>query len=396
MKHPLTLIALFLAVTTPVTGQQKLALTRPDAEFGEPYTSLRSIRELSDGRVLVADPIDKVVHLLDFKTGTVIKVGREGQGPEEYMVPMSLFSMPDGGALLQDLGNRRFLTIGANGKIGKAVTPPTPPAPSGTSGERRMMFGGFFNAQASDAKGNLYAQGMAMPDADGKAADSMPVSRWSPGTDRIDTLAWLPVTEGMRPTIQRDAGRSTMMVRLGTGAAWPRQVAWAVASDGRIAVVTPEPYQVTWIAGARRTAGPVNPYAPIKVTEADKKEYRDQMARARPIVAMIGGGPRTPPPNVGAPSLNEIEFPATKPAFSGTNVVFVTPEGEVWVQRLRPASDPVPLYDVFDDQGRKVGEVTLRPKSRVVGFGNGTVYVTRSDEDDLQYLERYRRPSQLR
>jgi hypothetical protein len=46
---------------------------------------------------------------------------------------------------------------------------------------------------------------------------------------------------------------------------------------------------------------------------------------------------------------------------------------------------------VFDQQGRKIAEVTLRPRSRVVGFGQGTVYVARSDEDDLQYLERYRR-----
>ena len=37
------------------------------------------------------------------------------------------------------------------------------------------------------------------------------------------------------------------------------------------------------------------------------------------------------------------------------------------------------------------GLVVLRPKSRVAGFGRGTVYVSRLDEDDLVYLERYRR-----
>jgi hypothetical protein len=69
----------------------------------------------------------------------------------------------------------------------------------------------------------------------------------------------------------------------------------------------------------------------------------------------------------------------------------MTPEGQVWVQRVKPASDKTPSYDVFDGAGNLVGSVTLRPKSRVAGFGKGTVYVVRSDEDDLQYLERYRR-----
>ena len=51
----------------------------------------------------------------------------------------------------------------------------------------------------------------------------------------------------------------------------------------------------------------------------------------------------------------------------------------------------MPSYDVFDGAGTLVRQVTLRPRSRVVGFGNGTVYLVRLDEDDLQYLERYRR-----
>ena len=64
----------------------------------------------------------------------------------------------------------------------------------------------------------------------------------------------------------------------------------------------------------------------------------------------------------------------------------------MYVERLRKAGDRVPVYDVFDGAGRLSRQITLRPRSRVVGFGKGTVYVTRSDEDDLQYLERYRRP----
>ena len=46
------------------------------------------------------------------------------------------------------------------------------------------------------------------------------------------------------------------------------------------------------------------------------------------------------------------------------------------------------VADVEDLIARKV---SLNPNSRVIGFGKGTVYVVRTDDDDLQYLERYKR-----
>lgn len=70
----------------------------------------------------------------------------------------------------------------------------------------------------------------------------------------------------------------------------------------------------------------------------------------------------------------------------------MTPGGEVWVLRTRPAGDKIPTYDVFDKTGTLVKKVSLNPSSRVIGFGKGTVYVVRTDDDDLQYLQRYARP----
>ena len=52
--------------------------------------------------------------------------------------------------------------------------------------------------------------------------------------------------------------------------------------------------------------------------------------------------------------------------------------------------DDVPSYDVFDSWGARVGTVKLPPNGRLVGFGRNSAYVVRTDEDDLQYLQRYR------
>lgn len=43
--------------------------------------------------------------------------------------------------------------------------------------------------------------------------------------------------------------------------------------------------------------------------------------------------------------------------------------------------------------GRLVLKVRLQPRSRVIGFGKGSVYVVRRDDEDLEYLERYRLPA---
>lgn len=63
--------------------------------------------------------------------------------------------------------------------------------------------------------------------------------------------------------------------------------------------------------------------------------------------------------------------------------------GEVWVLRTRPAGDKISTYDVSNRAGALFKSVALNPRSRVVLFGKGTVYVVRADEDDLRHLQRY-------
>jgi hypothetical protein len=388
------LIHLFLAVAA--ISQQKTALIKPDAEYAEPFTSIRGVRELANGKVLVSDVQDKVVQLIDFGANTTVKIGREGQGPEEYMLPMGLFGMPDGSVVLQDMGNRRFLQILPDGKIGKSFSPPAPSAQSSANAGRGtfVVGAGLLNVRGVDAKGHLYFQGMGIPaDGSSAAADSVPLMTWDRVSPRVDTVAWLPIPANQRPQVTRDGNRQSVMVRIGGGGAWPRQTSWMPAPDGRIAIVSPEPYQVTWLSGKSRVAGPVIQASLPKVTEADKKAWLDRQSRQRPVMVAFGGpGGRNAPAPRGAPQdPSEIEWPETLPAFTGNDAVQMTPDGQVWVQRVKSANDKTPSYDVFDGTGKLVGAVTLRPRSRIAGFGKGTVYVVRTDEDDLQYLERYRR-----
>ena len=67
----------------------------------------------------------------------------------------------------------------------------------------------------------------------------------------------------------------------------------------------------------------------------------------------------------------------------------ICPAGEAWVERSVPAGAPR-IMDVFDAAGVLKGRITLPAGRRLVGFGNGVVYLRHSDESDLQHLERYR------
>ncbi len=90
------------------------------------------------------------------------------------------------------------------------------------------------------------------------------------------------------------------------------------------------------------------------------------------------------------PDIDEVEFPDVMPPF-GRSAVRVTGDGEVWVRRQQPSSASTVLYDVFDGDGELARRVAFTGRRSVVGFGDGVVYVTATDEDDLQWLERYPR-----
>ena len=55
--------------------------------YPEAFSFLNGVRELSDGRVLAADPLSQVVLRIDLDAGTADTLGGVGPGPQEYMEP---------------------------------------------------------------------------------------------------------------------------------------------------------------------------------------------------------------------------------------------------------------------------------------------------------------------
>lgn len=377
---------MLLALPVVAQAQITVSLSKPDAQFPDPFTRIAGVREMANGKVLVSDIQDKVVQMIDFAAGHSMKVSREGQGPTEYAIPTSLYGMPKGETWVNDILGRRFLVIDATGKAVRTVALPS--ASGGGGGFVSMSIGGG----GADQTGHIYFQSPPFSAAGPGAPppDSLAITRWDGVKPSMDTVAWMVPAKN---NFSGSGSGGRVLMRIGGAKVFTPAEQWGVAADGAIARVMYSPYRVVWYqpSGGTMAVGPAQAYTPIAVTDADKKEIIEQRKRQRPMTIMIGGPPggrAAAPPNIQLP---DPEFADTKPPFDGNNAVVVSPEGEVWVQRTQPAGAKNPLYDVFDRTGRLVRKMTLNPRSVVRGFGKGTVYVVRTDDDDLQYVERYKR-----
>lgn len=376
--HLLT-AACLASLPIALIAQAPLSLGNPDAEFKEAFTQVGTVRELSNGRVLVVDTRDKTVQLIDFKSGVATKVGRVGAGPGEYGSPARIIALAGDTSAIYDPPNSRYLLIMPEG---------TPGATFRIDDAANSAFGGRGSVpRATDARGRIFFEGSPFnvtPGGGLEPADSAPVMRYDRQTRKLDTLAWVRLADGNARVVGRPQGGLTFTVG---GRAFPARDDWAAMPDGGVAIARVGDYHVDRYSpiGALR-AGPPVKVNPISVTEAEKEVWREQRRSAVGQVQGRGGGP---PPGTPPPRPPEPMFPAFLPPFV-SGATLPRPNGELWVLRSRKASDPIPMYDVFNAGGVMIGRVALPAKSRLVGFGNGMVYVVRRDADDLEYLQRYR------
>lgn len=380
------------ALASPLAAQRGAAavpthaLTRADARHAEPFTTVAGVRELADGRLVVVDRGEKSIQLLDLAAGSAVRVGHEGGGPNEYRQPNSAFPLPGDSTLVFDIGSMRYVVVAPNGTVARTFSTMDP-----ESGSMRLLL-----ARGTDGAGNLYFldRGLsAGPGAVPVARDSGTVLRYDPRTKAVASVATVALPE-TKINASGSAGQRQVMVRSTPFAA---QDDWTPGLDGRIAIVRHEPYRVEWLApSGQRVTGPAVAYEPLRVTEKDREAWRERSRNPAGGVRIVVGGPpgagSAPAPMVTNARMAEPDdWPERKPPFPAGAAIVAT-DGRLWVQRSTPAGDDVPRYDIFDSFGRLVARATLPSASRLVGFGRNSAYVVQKDENDLEYLERYRLP----
>lgn len=365
-------------------------LSRPELTLDESFSAVTGFRELRDGRILVADAREKTFRLFDPRTGASSPVGREGKGPAEWGNLSRLHALPGDSTLMEDAINDRFLVIAPDGR-----TLSTWRLPDGSIVSFSTLRGVAGHQMIFERQRPSATPGPRSP-----APGIADILRYDRRTQRIDTIGELARPKGEISYVRMLEGGMIQSVTNMPFAALDQVV---VAPDGRVAAVRGAPYRVDWIAVDRSvTRGPVADAPRVRVTSAERKAFLESQVRPGQIIvsgpaggppqstasrgAARGGAMAIPP---GAMDIGDVTWPEQKPPFL-SGAALAAPDGRVWVQRTRAHDDSVATYDVFDASGKVVERVALPRGARLVGFGEGAVWLARPDEDDLLRLERHR------
>jgi hypothetical protein len=356
-----------------------------DAEYSEPFSSLMTVREMEDGTVMAADPLSQVLLRVDMASNTADTLGRVGGGPQEYRQPDQVFPLPADSTLLVDLGKGQLTVVDPRGTFHTGM-------------KMTMVEEGspilLVQPRFVDQEGRLYFEGGFW--SGDQPQDSIQISRYDRTTGETRGLGW---TWRTPPIVTRmGEGIRTRQVQMA-----PRDD-WAVAPDGSVAFVRANGYQVEWhLPDGQVVIGPPNPVETPALTDEDKYAYFQAPAPAGLRVTVFRGSDGAADMSMtraggGSRSRDEIDLTAYEwadryPPFQSGRAS-VSPDGRLWVRRwLNPEVSPV--MDVFDRAGEKLGSVELPLGRRLVGWGSTgdgdpAIYLVRTDEFDLKWLERYR------
>jgi hypothetical protein len=366
MTHSSAAVAVcFSALAAAVVFQQApraITLRPADATLGEEFTSLYSVRELADGRVLISDySRDNRVVVADLALGRVRRVGNVGAGPREYRQAGRLFALPGDSTLLIDSPDHGvWWLLMHHDSIVSNVLPDLP----------ALRIAGK-NLWGADSRGRVLGVRQAgaellTPTHNKERLVAVIANR---NDSRGDTIASLRGAE-FQITQTGTRQRPFWVFRQISGTV-PEQA--LMFTDGWVGIVFVEPYRVEWLtASGALVRGPTIPW---EWPRADAKEKAAAFERLKRRVGEKAKADDTPWADRIAP---------IRP-----NALLGTPEGNLLVLRAQWLQAMDTNYDLFDRTGRRIATLALPDSERIVGFGVRSAYVSVRDGDGFHHLRRH-------
>jgi hypothetical protein len=233
-------------------------------------------------------------------------------------------------------------------------------------------------------------------------ADTVAVLRLDIRSGTTDTVARVSSEMAQsQPRMAMTGGTMKMTMTAPDGGA---RDAWAALPDGRVALLRNGDYRVRFIeANGREVVGPPIPHTRIPISAEMKRAAMDSIraglanARAATNRAMGEMGARA---GAGAPPMPNVEFDVREPEQWATHLapwsgIRASPDGRLWVTVPAGIEGSAQHHDVLDGTGRLIARVQFAKGEAPMGFGRGTVYTVRRDDDDLLYLRRYTLPAPI-
>jgi len=368
-------------------------LPRAQLEFPETFSAVSGLRELSDGRVIVADATERTLQLVDPQSRSTSPIGRVGGGPLEWQRPTRLYAIGGDTTLLYDAGNRRFLVLGPLAQ------------PVRTMPQQRIESANGPNSTTTytivpryiDTRGITYLENVVVEfdpvTMRPVAEDSVALLRVARDGRDSETVGWLRT-----PRLINSASIINGSASVSRAHPMAARDEWVAFGNGDIAIVRAKPYRVEWIArDGSRVTGPAIDVERLRISDTEKRainERERQRARGSFSVTTASGAGDATPRQLQMPNLPDItEWPEFKPPFlAGGDNVWTAPNGELWVRRTQGDPKAGDLFDVFKHGGIRSHQVRLPVGARLVGFGKAAMYTAVADSFDVLTVRRHPLP----
>ena len=310
VRHLIIAISLALAASRMSASAQ----VAPSQSL-QPYTGVLkaefskvvSVRELRDGRILIADGRAQRVVLGDFATGVVTQVGRNGLGPGEYDNVFQLYPLGGDSTLMPEHTAGRWLIFDGPRVVRTVLADDPALAAAGAS------------IVGADSLGFVVSRRSARMDPARPASlDSISLIRVSTKTAAVDTIANILRRSGDK--LVRAEPNGSVVVVVQPTADFPSEEE-ALFQDGWLAIARVNPYRVDWRSpNGNWTHGVPLPFTQVPLDMKERHAYSERITSA---------GGLTPPAHA--------QWPATVPPFERTHPfespLLQSPDGTLLIAR---------------------------------------------------------------
>jgi hypothetical protein len=362
-----TLASGALHIRNPATGlwdeatawkiEEELRIGTADGTGPDLFGNLYDFAVDDYGRIYALDEQAREVRVFDPDGRYLRTIGRAGSGPGEFKYPIALRWDGDGRLWVVDHGNARYAIFDTTGAYQTMVRR--------TSGYVRVPWPGGFGDE-----GRLYeTANIAGPNANTWIEGLIAFRVDSPDPVPADTFR-IPDFQGEVFEALNEHGLRSMT----TPVPFAPRLVWHFEPRGALWAAITGNYRIARIDAAGDTTRIVErAFRPAPVTAADREE----------ALAILEGftsqGGKVDPARI----------PSTK---SAIHSLFTDPDGYLWVQPVTTKEDQGRLVDLFDPDGRYLGELRLPFRlgyfpPLVIG---DRLYAITQDELEVPYVVRAR------
>ena len=317
----------------------------------------------SAGNVYVMDFSDNSIKKFD-SSGKFLKViGRKGQGPGEFNMPIDMVFAKDR-LVVWDMGNHRLCALTLTGELINA--------------ENESTFSARPRRIRTLPTGEIVLETEKTYFSEADRPQDCFLEILGPDLKPKKTIYSQPV---LRNKYMRFEQGLTNLPQ-----PFCSDVYWDISPSGGIIVGFSGKYEISiYSSEGEKVSTFSHSYEPVKVTEEDKKSFFDGMS-----YTTGAGVTRGAPDHI----VKNTTFPRFKPAFSS---LVVDSEGNTLVHTYGRTKDETYRYfDAFDSQGKFIARVRVEGETLFPGYGqraeiiDGSLWLTKYGSDELPKVIKYK------